>query len=65
MHNMIERITARSGTLAFVLALLAQMAGNINASAEPNVALYQLQERCGKLAAQIFDKDYNSGKPTG
>jgi hypothetical protein len=37
------------------------MAGT--APAEPDVALYQLQERCGKHAMQVFQKDYDGGKP--
>jgi len=32
------------------------------ATAEPNAVLYQLQERCGKFAAEIFRKDYDNGK---
>jgi hypothetical protein len=31
------------------------------ASAEPNVAPYQLQESCEKSAADVFAKDYNNG----
>jgi hypothetical protein len=31
-------------------------------TAEPNAVLYQLQERCGKFAAEIFRKDYDNGK---
>jgi hypothetical protein len=32
------------------------------ARAEPNAVLYQLQERCGKYAAEVFAKDYDNGK---
>jgi hypothetical protein len=31
-------------------------------TAEPNAVLYQLQERCGKFAAETFRKDYDNGK---
>jgi hypothetical protein len=34
----------------------------VTAFAEPNVALYELQERCGKLAAEVFAKEYANGK---
>jgi hypothetical protein len=32
------------------------------ATAEPNAVLYQLQERCGKFAAEVFRKEYDNGK---
>ncbi len=54
---------ANRETIALVI-VLALMVGTVwSARAEPNAALYELQERCGKLAAQVFDKEYNSGKP--
>jgi hypothetical protein len=34
----------------------------VAALAEPNVALYELQERCGKVAAELFAKEYDHGK---
>jgi hypothetical protein len=34
----------------------------VEALAEPNLALYELQERCGKLAAELFAKEYDHGK---
>jgi hypothetical protein len=47
---------------AFVIALLIGTASAANA--EPNVALYELQERCAKSAAQVWAKEYDNGKPT-
>src|SRR5258708_2273501 len=41
--------------IATVLMLAATAAA---AAAEPNVALYQLQERCGKRAEEIFRHDW-------
>jgi hypothetical protein len=34
----------------------------VAALAEPNLAVYELQERCGKLAAELFAKEYDHGK---
>src|SRR5262249_18772373 len=31
-------------------------------SAQPNKDLYELQERCGKRAAKVFEREYGSGK---
>jgi hypothetical protein len=31
-------------------------------SAQPNKDLYELQERCGKRAAEVFDREYGSDK---
>jgi hypothetical protein len=34
-------------------------------AAEPNKVLYELQERCGKRAAEVFEKDFPDTKTTG
>jgi len=40
----------------------ALMAMTTAAAGEPNAVLYQLQERCGKLAAEVFTKEYGNGR---
>jgi hypothetical protein len=45
-----------------VIALaIAVMMFAVSAWAEPNAELYQLQERCGKSAAEVFAKLYSNG----
>jgi hypothetical protein len=39
-------------------ALAATMFGTAQASAEPNKEQYELQERCGRRAAEVFKNDH-------
>jgi hypothetical protein len=48
----------RSALTALLLIVVAAS----TTRSEPDTALYQLQERCGKSAAQLFAKEYDGGK---
>jgi hypothetical protein len=48
-------------TLMLALALASLAA---TAVAEPNKELYELQERCGKRAAEFFGREYGNGTTT-
>src|SRR6516162_8673032 len=44
---------------AFIsLALAGLLSFSTYASAQPNKELYELQERCGKRAAEVFEREY-------
>lgn len=43
---------------------MALLAGCSLAHAQPNKILYELQERCGKQAAQKFQQEYGTGSET-
>jgi len=46
------------------LAIIALLLANGTALAEPNTVAYQLQERCGKRAEEVFHREQGSN-PTG
>jgi hypothetical protein len=48
--------------MRLVIALATAVIMFAAAAAEPNAALDQLQDRCGKSAAEVFANDYNNGK---
>jgi hypothetical protein len=49
-------MSLRTSVLAVCAALMIT-----EAAAEPDAVLYQLQERCGKSAAEVFAKLYSNG----
>jgi hypothetical protein len=44
-------------SIGVAIAGLAWFSSNV--SARPNKELYELQERCGKLAAEVFAREYS------
>ena len=44
------------------VAIAGLLCFSAHVSAQPNKDLYELQERCGKRAAEVFDREYGSDK---
>jgi hypothetical protein len=51
--------------IALILTAAATISATTKASAEPNKEQYELQERCGKRAAEMFKSDYPRGRESG
>jgi hypothetical protein len=46
------------------VAITGLLCSGTYASAQPNKVLYELQERCGKRAAEVFNREYGPGSNT-